>query len=80
MSEIKQDIIDLMEGLGRAARDAAAELARADADQRVTALQAAADALLERQAEILAANAKDMEAAREKGLTGSMLDRLLLHN
>ena len=42
------------------------------------ALEAMADALLAEQEEILAANAKDMEAGKAKGLKESLLDRLLL--
>lgn len=72
------DIPALMDDLGRRARVAAAELARAGADERVAALHAAADTIVARSAEILEANARDMAAAEEKGLTGSMLDRLLL--
>jgi glutamate-5-semialdehyde dehydrogenase len=78
MSAIKQEIAVLMDGLGERARAAAAALARTSEQQRFDALQAAADELLAREAEILAANAQDMEAATGKGLSGSMLDRLLL--
>jgi glutamate-5-semialdehyde dehydrogenase len=78
MSDIKKDIVELMEGLGKQARAAAAELARSSEEQRYEALGAAAASLLARRDEILAANAKDMQAADKKGLTGSMLDRLLL--
>ncbi len=68
----------LVEDLGRRARAAAAELAFAPAAQKEAALKAAADAVLEGRAEILAANAKDMAYGREKGLTNAMQDRLLL--
>jgi glutamate-5-semialdehyde dehydrogenase len=78
MSAISQNIIDLMEELGRNARSAAAALARSTDEQRYAALQAAADSLLARSAELIEANARDMEAAEAKGLSGSMLDRLLL--
>ncbi len=78
MNDINKDIAELMEGLGQHARAAAASLARSTEQQRFDALRAAADAIVSRQAEILGANAKDMAAAKEKGLTGSMLDRLLL--
>ena len=74
------DIAGLMTGLGQAARDAARKLARADSASKSAALQAAAAALRARQAEILDANAKDMAAARQKGLSGAMLDRLLLND
>ncbi|MDJ0928689.1 MAG: glutamate-5-semialdehyde dehydrogenase [Gammaproteobacteria bacterium] len=78
VSETVTDISTTMQALGREARTAAAALARASVDQKDAALRAAAAALRDRQTEILAANARDMEAARKKGLTGAMLDRLLL--
>lgn len=72
------DIGQVMDGLGRAARAAAAELASAPAEQKRAALEAAADALIASEDEILAANARDMDFGREKGLSPAMLDRLLL--
>ncbi|MER2139064.1 MAG: gamma-glutamyl-phosphate reductase, partial [Succiniclasticum sp.] len=42
------------------------------------ALEAMADALLAEQAEILEANAQDMEAGKAKNMKASLLDRLLL--
>ena len=71
-------IPELMDDLGRRAKAAAAELARSTAEQRMAALHAAADTILARSDEIIAANALDMRAAEEKQLSGSMLDRLLL--
>jgi len=67
-----------MERLGRAARAAAAELAHADPGTKTLALEAAAEILRHRVADILTANARDMEAARAKGLNDAMLDRLAL--
>ena len=67
-----------MQALGRAARAAAAELALAPRAVKDRALEAAAAALRRDQDAILAANARDMAAARAKGLTGAMLDRLEL--
>ncbi len=72
------DIPQLMDKLGQQARLAATELARSSAQQRVAALNAAADAIQSRHVEILEANALDMQAAEAKGLSGSMLDRLML--
>ena len=77
----KTDAGDLraeMERLGRAARAAAAELAHADPGTKTLALEAAAETLRRRVADLLTANAKDMEAARAKGLSSAMLDRLAL--
>lgn len=68
----------LMAEMGRAAKAAAAILATASTEQKNNALRAAAQALKTREAEILAANAKDMEAGRQKGLTPALLDRLML--
>lgn len=67
-----------MTALGRAGRSAAAVLATSSGEQRNTALAAAATALRDRAADIIAANAKDMTAAEERGLSGAMLDRLML--
>ena len=52
-----------MLAIGRAARDAAAALREASAEQKNKALMAAADAIREDQAKILAANDIDMKAA-----------------
>ena len=67
-----------MTALGQAARAAATDLATTSGDQRNAALAAAAVALRRGSTAILAANEKDMAAAKERGLGGSMLDRLLL--
>src|SRR5687768_1524006 len=67
-----------MQPLGRDAVAAAEVLALASSDTKNRALTAAAMALRARQSELLAANAKDMDAARAKGLSGAMLDRLAL--
>jgi glutamate-5-semialdehyde dehydrogenase len=72
------DIAATMTSLGKAARRAATELAMTSGEQRNTALAAAAAALRAHAASILEANARDMEAARERGLSGAMLDRLML--
>ena len=73
-----EDAAAMMAQIGRAARAAAQELAYAPSEVKRAALLAAADAVLARQAEILAANAKDLDQAAEKGLTPAMLDRLRL--
>ncbi len=61
-----------------AARAAVAEMAGVNADVRIAALHAMAAALLAHTEEILEANAADMAAAREKGTSASLLDRLEL--
>jgi glutamate-5-semialdehyde dehydrogenase len=72
------DLTAEMARIGRAARAAAAELALTDSGAKTRALEAAAEAIRHRRDDILAANATDMEAARAKGLTNALLDRLEL--
>ena len=67
-----------MQGLGRAAVSAAAQLALADSATKNRALQAAAAALRRRAPQILAANAADLAQARERNLSAALLDRLAL--
>ena len=67
-----------MLALGEAARAAAAELALAPRAAKDAALLAGAEALRGGTEAILTANARDMAAARAKGLGGAMLDRLEL--
>ena len=69
------DIPVLMDRLGRDAAAASVVLAMAGTATKNGALAAAATSLRARKAELLAANARDMEAARAKGLSGAMLDR-----
>lgn len=75
----RQDIATIMDALGRRARAASAIVATAPAEARDKALRVAASTLRARTADILAANAMDMDAATEKGLSGAMLDRLMLN-
>ncbi len=72
------DIPALMVEMGARAKAASAELAFAPAEAKEAALNAAADAVWARRAEIIAANEKDMEFGREKGLSDAMMDRLML--
>ena len=72
------DTATLINQMGRAAKGAAAILAVASTDQKNAALSAAAKAIIASEAAILAANAEDMAAGREKGLTPALLDRLML--
>jgi glutamate-5-semialdehyde dehydrogenase len=60
------------------AKEASRRLASTSSQQRNRALLAMSHALIARQDDILAANAKDMEAARAKGTSASLLDRLEL--
>lgn len=69
---------EMMERLGKAACEAASQLALAHTAQKNTALVAGAGSLRARCAEILAANSRDMEAARAAQLSNALLDRLQL--
>ena len=73
-----RDIEAAMAALGAEARAAARMLAAASAETRRGALKAAAAALRASEAAILEANARDMAAARERELSGALLDRLAL--
>ncbi|KHK89656.1 glutamate-5-semialdehyde dehydrogenase [Novosphingobium malaysiense] len=68
----------LVAGMAREGRAAQRVLARLSDDQKAEALRAAAQALRDAQPAILEANARDVAAGEEKGLTGAMLDRLRL--
>ncbi|HEY3020484.1 MAG TPA: glutamate-5-semialdehyde dehydrogenase [Solirubrobacteraceae bacterium] len=65
-------------GICLEARRASRVLAQLDRATKDAALHAIADALLARTVEILEANARDLEAGRESGLTSALLDRLAL--
>jgi len=73
-----QDIGTLMDGIGARARAAAQVLARTPSASKDAALAAMGRHIAVREEEILAANARDMEAGRDKGLSAAMLDRLAL--
>ena len=64
--------------LGRAARGAAAELARTPTSAKNKALHGIADRLRVTAASILDANAEDVAGGRETELTNAMIDRLML--
>ncbi len=68
----------LMQDLGQAAREAAHQLVLAPTDQKNAALVAAAKSLRARSAKILAANAKDIAAAKAAGRPAAFVDRLAL--
>jgi glutamate-5-semialdehyde dehydrogenase len=62
----------------RAAKRAARELGCLETGVKNAALEAIAQALIERTPEILDANAQDLDAGREAGLSEALLDRLTL--
>ncbi len=73
------DIKTYMTQLGQQARAASRVLACATTSEKNRALLAMADAILADQSALLAANAKDMVAGKEKGLDAALLDRLALN-
>jgi glutamate-5-semialdehyde dehydrogenase len=74
------DLEATMLAIGRAAAASRAALALSSGEVRNRALLAAAQAIRNRAADILAANAEDMRVARAHGLSAAMLDRLLLND
>ncbi|HEY4211999.1 MAG TPA: glutamate-5-semialdehyde dehydrogenase [Steroidobacteraceae bacterium] len=77
-AHVESQLGDLMEGLGKAAVHAASILALAGTAKKNLALQAAANSIRAQRTQILAANERDMSAARASKLSGALLDRLLL--
>ena len=71
---IKAEVLEV----ARAARAASGELGLKSLAERDGALRAMAAALRAHAGEIVAANARDMEVAREAGTKESLLDRLML--
>jgi glutamate-5-semialdehyde dehydrogenase len=78
MDDAGQTLLGRMQAMGRAAREGARALRLASASQRTTAIAAMAGAIRDSAAAILAANAEDLTAARAAGVSGPMLDRLML--
>ena len=74
----KTDFTSLVEELATKGRAAQRKLARASDAEKSAGLRAAARAIRAREADILAANEKDMDAGRDNGLAPAMLDRLKL--
>ena len=68
----------ILETQGLAAKHAARSLSVAGTAAKNAALDAIAQALLAHQADILAANAQDLDAARAAGMRPALLDRLAL--
>ena len=68
----------MLENIGINAKKAARALANATSAQKDQALLLIADAIVQSASVITAANGKDMEAGRQKGMSSSLLDRLML--
>ena len=73
------DATALIADMGARARAAAAVLAGAPTSQKAQALTEAANAIRTDRAAILAANAADVARAKANGLSGAMIDRLVLN-
>ncbi|MDK1490907.1 glutamate-5-semialdehyde dehydrogenase [Sinorhizobium sp. 7-81] len=74
-----EDVNSVMLEIGRRAKAASRPLAIASAERKHAALIAMADAIVARTDEILAANAIDLENARETGVAKAFIDRLTLN-
>lgn len=73
------DIKKYMTELGRQARAASRDMARADTGSKNEALLHIADAIMAAQDDLLAENAKDLEQGKKDGLDDALLDRLALN-
>ncbi len=73
-----EDVAAYVEKLAVSAKEASRSLGFASDEARQTAVRQMAAALREHADMVLAANAEDMEAAREAGTAAGLLDRLLL--
>ncbi len=71
-------IADMMDDIGRRARRSAAMLAGSTGEQRDAALRASAASIRQAAGGIAEANRRDLVAAEASGLSGAMLDRLML--
>lgn len=72
------DIDHYMTDLGRRARHASRAMARASTAQKNAALEAVARAIERERDTLVAANARDVARAKEKGLDAAFVDRLTL--
>ncbi len=77
--ETVADVREAVHAAARRARKAARVLGCLTTAEKNRALHAAADALLAHTEQILAANARDLDAARAAGTSEAMLDRLALN-
>ena len=75
---MQQSIAEYMQTVGQQARQASQTLASASTKSKNQALMAIHDALVQQQAEVLAANQIDMAKAHSNNLDSALLDRLEL--
>ena len=78
MSTHSPPLVDYCRQVARQAREGARQMAQLATQSKVEWLRGAADALRREQEAILAANAKDIAAAPDYGLTEAAIDRLRL--
>jgi len=78
LGSIMKDVKQYMKSVGQQARAASRLMALADTAVKNRALLAIADAILNSSAELIAANAKDVAAAKSNGLDAASVDRLTL--
>jgi glutamate-5-semialdehyde dehydrogenase len=74
------EVESAVHGIADRSRQAARSMSRANRALKDKGLRAIGSALLERKAEILAANVKDVEAGRANGTSAALLDRLTLND
>src|SRR5690606_31775075 len=75
---IDPQVVDYVHDIARRARVASRELALLNRGQKDAALLALADALESGAADVVAANAEDLQRGRDKGMAEGLLDRLAL--
>ncbi len=73
-----EDVKQYMKSVGKQARAASRLMAQADTNAKNRALLAIADAILSSSATLIAANVKDVAAAKSNGLDAASVDRLTL--
>lgn len=74
----EQDVAEKMLGIGKAARLASRAMAAAETNAKNAALLILAEAIEAERDILMAANARDMQAAEDNGLDAALLDRLAL--
>jgi glutamate-5-semialdehyde dehydrogenase len=72
------NIKEYMDALGKSARQASRHIANADTNVKNLALTNIANAIVREKTSLLAANAKDLAAAKANGLESALVDRLTL--
>lgn len=77
---LQEDPVQVLEEMGRRAREAALKLAVVNTESKNRALVEMAEALRSRRKEILAANEEDRAAGRESGMSSALMDRLTLND